>query len=305
MRIVFFSHHHRGDIHTGRSFVRLIMQKVKEQYPETTFTYSHPNPFNLLSDIPNLGYDPLAYKNVDQYANLIRLGDDVYVNTWYCQQGLKYFRKYGLTIDSLYEAFDDTCKKLWEFSLSDISTEVSDFFPAIDYSKFEIEETQRWLEEHPAPKILIENGAAASNQAVNFDMAPIIAELAKKHMDKIFILSKGANIKLPDNVVYTSNIIKKKNKQFSDLNEISFLSTHCDTIIGRASGVWTFALTQENLFKRKVKFIGFVKPIVMPKKPEQFWLSTMLQDKVKYSADILASTETSPNKVLEIIEKNL
>ena len=304
MRIIFFNHFRNGDIFLSRGFVRQIMQQVKSMLPETQFAYAHTNPHNLLIDLPEISYEPETLKNVNQNDNLIRIGDDVYLNSWYCQQGGKYYKSYGLTFDCLYKAFDDICKRLWDFSLADISDDPTTFFPSIDYSKCPIENVQSWLSEHKAPKILIGNGQALSTQAINFNMAPIIAELANRHKDKIFILSSGANIKMPENVFYTNDITGKK-KEVSDLNEVSFLSNNCDTIIGRASGAFTFAQTKENFFERKVKFIGFVKPIVMPKRAGQFWLGPMFQDKIKYSTEFILSLETEPKKVLQVIEEKI
>jgi hypothetical protein len=269
--------------------------------PDISYSYSHQNPGNLLSDIPNLSFDPAAIHNVREYDNLNRIGDAVYINTWYGQQGQKYLKQYGITMDSLYSAFDDTCKGLFGFSLNDISCNVCDFFPTIDYSKFHIGEAKNWLVNNPRKKILVENGQALSHQAHNFPMASVIVNIAKKHSDKIFILTNQENMALPENVVYSHNIIKKGTR--SDLNEISFLSTHCDVIVGRASGVFAFSLTQENLFRRGTKYLCFSN--LVPRQANKFWLGPLLQGRVNYSANILVSNENRMGNIQHIIEGNL
>src|ERR1700685_4496968 len=97
--ICFFNHLHRGDLHVSRGIIKRIMEQVKKISPETTFAYQHNNPSNLLDDIPKLAYagSPI----IDQHANLVKIGDTLYINTWYAQQQHKYMSKFGITLDCL------------------------------------------------------------------------------------------------------------------------------------------------------------------------------------------------------------
>jgi hypothetical protein len=275
------------------------MEQVKKISPETTFAYQHNNPSNLLDDIPKLAYTGSPI--IDQHANLVKIDDALYINTWYGQQQHKYMNKYGLSFDCLYAALNDTCQQVWEFALSSISDDIRDFFPTIDYKKFEIEKAKAWLVEHPGKKVLIENGPALSGQSNNFSFSPIISLIASKHPNYSFILSHKENVNFPANVFYTSDIIQKTIP--SDLNEISFISSHCDLIVGRSSGVSTFAMTRENLFKRPVKFINFSN--LVPIRPNKYWLGSLLQDRVEYSAIFITKPEYRINEVSRIIEENL
>lgn len=302
MKVVFFNHLHNGDLHVSREFVRKIINKVLTIHPDTIFIYSHSKDPCLLSDIPNLLFDADEIKNINQEDNLIKIGDTIYINTWYAQQNGKYIIQYGTTMDTLYSAFDDTCKELWGFSLNEISTNISDFFPTIDYSKFYIETSKLWLSKHPEKKIFVANGLALSGQATNFNMTKIIIKLAEKYKNITFILTNiESTDTLPENVFYSSGIINKK--QFSDLNENSFISSYCDVIIGRSSGASTFAITQECLFNKPTKILYFS---IMPKiPPNKFWVDSLLKDKVNYSADILGTEEDNVDIVYDIIESKL
>ena len=249
-----------------------------------------------------MNYEPqLLYHVGNEHSNLLRFGETIFFNTWYAQQQFKYMNRYGITFDTLYSAFDDSCKSLWNFSLSDISDNPSDFFPIIDYSKFEIGTTSEWSKNYTGKKVLVENGLAQSDQAHNFPMTPIIIKMAQKHPDITFILTATDGIALPSNVFYSDNIIKKNIR--SDLNEISYLSSHCDMIVGRSSGAFTFTLTQQNLFQRNIKIISFSN--LVPNKNNKYWLGDLLQDKINYSSTILVSNENNVDIVQCMIEENL
>lgn len=296
MKVVFFNHFHNGDLHVGRNFVKQIMNKL----PGYSFGYSHRNPANILSDIPNLSFSNSGVGMINEHVSLYRTEDTIYFNTWYAQQHFKHMNALGLTFDALYAGFDENCRTAFGFSLSDISNDPKVFFPTIDYSKFEIEYAQKWINENPGKKILVENGHSLSGQSDNFNMSAAIVNVARNHMDKIFILSNQDATPLPSNCIYASSIIKKS--QRSDLNEISYLSAHCDVIIGRASGVWTFALTQQNLFERQPKFIGFYN---LPFRGQDYWLGPNFKDKIHYSAIFKGHDESRVERAQEIIQANI
>lgn len=299
MNVVFYNHFHNGDVHASRGFVRQIMSKVTG----LNFIYTHRNASNLLSDIPNLKYDayPLSVLN-NNHAGVIVNGNDIFINTWYGQQHFKYMNRYGITIDSLYAAFDEACRTLWNFSLSDIQSDPRLFFPSIDYSKFEIAHAKAWLDRCVGRKVYVETAQAQSGQAHNFAMTPAIVELAQKHPDITFILSnQEGNYSLPINVAYSASIIQKSSG--SDLNENSFLSTYCDIIVGRASGAFTFALTQENLFVRSPKFLCFSN--LVPQPPNKWWMSELLRDKVNYNAQFIVEDVSTTDRAKQIIDSHL
>lgn len=301
-KIIFFNHFHNGDLHVSREIVKNIIKKVKSQNPKISFYYSHNNSPNLLSDIDDLSFSTAISQIKNTHANLVQIGDAVFINTWYGQQDYKFMNRYGLTIDCLYAALDDSCRKIWNFSLQDISPDFFTFFPTIDYSKFEINNSKIWLDNHPEKKIFIANGLALSGQATNFNITEITVKLAKNYPNITFILTNYEdNRELPNNVVYSSSIIKKSS--LSDLNENSFISSYCDMIIGRSSGASTFAITQENLFKRPTKIIYFTNIVPVP--PNQLWTGELLKDKITYSADIICTNESNPDIVYDIINSKI
>lgn len=300
-KVVFFNYYHNGDIHVSRGFVRHIIDKVKQIDSSIEFFYAHRNAVDLINDIPDLKYDSSALSVIrDDHANPLVQGDNIYINTWYAQQHFRYMNRYGITMDSLYSALDDSCKSVWGFSLKDISDDPSIFYPTIDYSKYQIGTAKLWLDKHPEKKIFVANGHAQSGQAHNFTMSILIEEIARRHPDKTFILSNQESSINLHNVFQSSNII---NKNGSDLNENAFITEYCDTIIGRASGVFTFALTQNNVFKRQCKFLVFSN--LVPKKEGKFWLDELLHDRIQYKANFTTTNENDSNKIKNLMETYL
>jgi hypothetical protein len=103
-------------------------------------------------------------------------------------------------------------------------------------------------------KILFSNGPCLSGQCdYTGDMSPIIEIIAENNPNKTFIATHPFDCSL-DNVVFTSDIIKSNQ---CDLNEISYLSTFCDIIVGRNSGPFCFASTKNNLKDPNKIFYAF------------------------------------------------
>jgi hypothetical protein len=300
-KVVFYNFFHNGDIHVSRGIVKQIINKVHQLDPSIEFVYSHKNDPTLLADIANLGYDREALNHVNPHDGVVVRGDTAYINTWYDQQHQKYARQWGvLTIDTLYIILNEACKQLWGFTLPQCSEHLVDFFPSIDYSKFYIENAKLWVEQQAGKKVLVENGQALSKQAHNFDMTSIVVKLAYMHPEITFILSQKEDVLSPLNAVYTTDVIQKP--VGSDLNEISYLSTHCDMIIGRSSGVFSFSMVKENMFERDIKLLSFSHSM---SKQRKFWLGSLFTDRIDYSSQLSVSNEFNVDKVLEIINGSL
>jgi hypothetical protein len=82
-------------------------------------------------------------------------------------------------------------------------------------------------------------------------MSAIICDLAAKYQDTAFICTYTFACDLPN--VYFTDLIQERIG--SDLNEISYLSTYCDAIVGRNSGPFLFTNTKENLASKT--FLAF------------------------------------------------
>jgi hypothetical protein len=211
----------------------------------------HPN---VLKDM-NVTYvplpSPLSHKN-----HIIVNDDIVFINTWvgaYFDMGLKHTNE--CTLRFLYEIYRGIYHTVSDLFDVQIKLESIDkYFPLCNYSKLDVCNIDNWLNQNTQKKVLISNGPCHSGQCdFNGDMVEIINLMAEQRKDLIFIVTQ--KIKNDhDNVVCTSDITKIAD---FDLNEISYLSTHCDIIIGRNSGPLCFCSTKENLNDPKKTFFSF------------------------------------------------
>jgi hypothetical protein len=236
--IIFYNHSHNGDIHYSREFVKDIIKKTNHD----KYIYQHKNG-ELLKDI-NLIETNIIEKNKNE--QIIREGNKTFINTWIGQKNGKFLKSH-CTLHTNYNIYKEIYKQL-NIEIEDIKY----YIPEIDFKKYNIYNVDIFLSNNKNMNILISNGNVESGQAINFDFTQVIKKLANEYKNINFILTNKCNIVL-DNVFFTDDIMNKR----PDLNEISYLSTFCDIIVGRSSGPYTFTHIKENLFNKKKKYIDF------------------------------------------------
>jgi hypothetical protein len=98
-----------------------------------------------------------------------------------------------------------------------------------------------------------------------------------------------------DNIKYTKDII---NIRDNDLNEISYISTFCDIIIGRGSGPYCFSTIKSNLLNKNKIFIGFTNLIEDAKWANNIELNIDGAEQIWYN-------QNDKNVIIEIIENKI
>ena len=266
--VVFYNYFHNGDIHTSRGFIKEMMKII----PAKNFHESHMNPPCILSDIKNLRHIPfsdfckigLPYMEgnlVHQKALVFNRqrstapfytdgNNNLFINTWSgqiteekpeCCNFPDYLKLYNQTLSKL--GLEEMCGG-------------EKIFPSINYSFFSIDGVNEFFKnKRKSDTVLISNGDVESGQCKNFDFNPIIVKLAKNNPDIDFIVTNIMKEKLKsENIFYAEDIIKKDG---CDLNEISYVSTKCNMIVGRDSGPHTFCLTKENITNKDMLNVVF------------------------------------------------
>lgn len=237
--IVFYNHYHNGDILCSKSFIQDIMNTIPTEY-----FYSHRMNPKVLED---MSINSVSLNPSLPNRECILLNDEmIFVNTWigsYFDRDLKCIN--SCTLKFAYEMYGRIFQSL--SSLFDVKLElksIEEYFPLIDYSRLKLNHVNDWLKTNNKRKILISNGPCHSGQcSYNGDMSDMINGFAERNKNVTFLTTHKIASN-HENVVYTSDVTKAND---FDLNEISYLSTHCDTIIGRCSGPFIFSLTKENM----------------------------------------------------------
>lgn len=262
MKIILFNHFHRGDLFTHKEFAR----HMKQQMPDSTFEYWHFNhpKVNLDLQIP-LTNTP---HKIDNKVKFYDQGQVIAVNTWIGVWDEIFSKHGGVNLQSLYESWGEIFKYL-RLKLHD---DPEQYLPEIDYSFFKTENVNNFISSNDRKKILICNGKPMSNQSFDSDMSGVIHKFAYQHKDIDFICTKKIETGLL-NILSTDDIIRDTEQYLTsvnpywvdrpintcDLNEISYLSTKCDAIIGKNSGPFVFCETGSNLKDSSKVIVSFCK----------------------------------------------
>jgi len=141
-------------------------------------------------------------------------------------------------------------------------------------------------------KTLICNGPTGSQHAANFDMLEMLNGIAPDPK-RLFIFTERRETERPD-VVFTDDITGRKPGE-TDVLAISYLSTFCDTIIGRCSGAQMPTETRTNWMdasKTLISFTSHRNGACFVREPEKLGLKMRL----------VHSDATTPEQACEVLK---
>lgn len=233
--IILYNHFHNGDLHYSKWFIELF-------FNNQPITYLHSQKKGIYKLYPNV-IEGEINNNCKQNSFIYEIDNTVYINTWIGCNNRQYLK--GCNVYTNYRMLEELCRY---FSLENRYV-VSDLVPT-NIGMFDID----FVKNNNKLNILISNGDVHSGQANNFDFNPIIKNLSDKHSNVNFILTQKRCLEKLNNVYYTEDII---NLGFPDLNEIGYLSTFCDIIIGRSSGPYCFTHNKQNFLDVNKTYISF------------------------------------------------
>lgn len=268
--LIFFNHYHRGDLFTHKEFARQVKNEItwaKMAY----WHYNHPK-VNADLGIP-LQNTPQQLNNKERfYYHQEDNKTYLLVNTWIgCYDEI--FSKYGgvnlLSLTESWKLIFEEINKAMGSKLV-VSENIETYLPTIDWDFFNVESIDRFVEQHKNKKILFCNGIPMSNQSFQSDLSQEIKQLADQYKDIDFICTKKFDSNL-SNIFFTDDIINDT-EEFQikapwndrpinncDLNEISYLSTKCNAIIGKNSGPFVFCETKDNFMDPSKTIVSFSK----------------------------------------------
>lgn len=236
--VYFFNNYHNGDVFYSIEFIKDIKNEIgKNHY------YIHNNDFSILK---NIDIEQIRKTTPKNDISVLQIENDLYINTWIGQQQAKFLNNDGCNFDSNYNVFCDIYDQL-NIKIKPINY----YIPKVDFTKIETKNIDDFIQ--PNKKyVLVCNNNVWSDQSPNFNFYPIIDYLSNMHPNLCFIVTNDMFL-FKNNVFYVDNIVGFN----KNLLEISYLSTKCDIIIGRASGPFCFTHIENNLENKDKIFIGF------------------------------------------------
>lgn len=251
--ICFFNHFHNGDLFNSREFIKEIVESI-----DTKFYYGHYNsPFTLL----DIDVESIDVPQIDNKCKFLDTDDIFYINTWVGSYFDTDFFKSDMISDNFctfefsYKMFSMIYSEINQrYSANLELTSMEDYFPSIDFSKFEIENIDEYVRSDVNKKVLFCNGPCMSGQCRYVgDLKPVIENLSIKYPNISFLATQKFDTNL-ENIKFTDDIIKLDR---CDLNEIGYLSTFCDIIVGRNSGPQCFSANKKNINDPNKMFYAF------------------------------------------------
>lgn len=237
-KILFYNKWHNGDVHMSRPYVVDLMKLLGD----CDYYYHHKNDKKLLADIEQL----------QTVSEMIEA--DIAIDTWigqYHYQGMDIpematnksvflgcnFPHYYAVMSQVYD----------DLGLGRAIKAIDHYIPSIDYEKFYIQNIDTFFASHAGPSVLISNNPIMSGQAPAVDFDVIVSHLAEAFPLVCFILTNPGSVKVEKNNVFYCNEIVNSPTKINDLNEISYISTHCNIVVGRSSGPYSFSIANKNI----------------------------------------------------------
>ncbi len=250
--ICFYSGFGNGDLFNSREIIKEIVYNNKNY----VFYYAHSKSPRMFADIP-IKYAKLQDFMQNDRPFIIGQNNDLYINTWIGRDPKYVLPGIGCILKNYIVMFQEILKQI---GLKPLTKTEADYVPTFDYSKFEIQGVKDFITSYGKNNnILISNGDAWSAQAINFSFTPAIIRLVERFPHHKFIITEAIDNYSAPNLFYSGDITKTSDG--FDLPEISYLSTFCNLIIGRASGPQVFAQVKENIFDKNKIFLIFSKHV--------------------------------------------
>lgn len=311
-KIVFFNHYHRGDIFTNRGYVVAIKESLKH----FEFGYLHFNHPKLTRDI-SIKYEgePTNFGRKERF----RLeGDCLYINTWMGAYKKSMNKFGGLNMSAMHEQWAiifDGINDIFKTNLK-LHPKKMRYLPNIDPSFLNLENINQYLSANTNyKKVILCNGAPKSAQSFQYDMAEQINRLAEEFTNVQFICTTRIQSNLP-NVLCTDDITKDTEEESKrapwedrtlntcDLLEISYLSEHCNGIVGKNSGPFCFCETGRNYSDPNKNFLSFNVPWGVGTLESES-MSFDLPLSCKYSRVAISSVDNITDHDMQLIYNNL
>lgn len=265
--ILFYNLWHNGDVFSGRGYIKSIIDSL----PDVKFGYYHKCNKKIVSDLTRMTFQPdLTKWQVEQlnFRKIVETDKTIYINTWvgtyFYQNGerMQDFQDVIVNLQGEGHANYLSLHKMYSFIITYLNDNHNanialdmyplSYVPSINWKHYESQKVEDFVKATPQTKHLVCNGIVRSMQSSIGNMQEVINVLAKQHPQDVFICTEKFDTTFR-NILFTDDIFKLDN----DINEIAYLSTYCNTIIGKNSGPFMFTHVSQNIYNKKMTFVAF------------------------------------------------
>jgi hypothetical protein len=255
MNIVFYNHFHNGDCFVSKMYVQDLIFQIRQHRPDIEFYYAHNNHPGIIADVA-AEYVPAHAYDYDRYLRMGTRADDILINTWVGAWQGEIFN-HGehinyLRLHAIWRRYYAALGRLLNIELA-FSDDAKFYVPYIDADYYRQDLIRNYMQGYAKKrKVLICNGPAKSGQSQMGDFVAEIDALSQEYPAVQFIATQRTGIRRL-NVSHTADIFALD----SDINEIALLSRHCDLIVGKNSGPYSFAHHRANMLDANKTFACF------------------------------------------------
>ena len=249
MKIRFYNHWHTGDVFHAKGY----LQDLQRQRPDIEWTYAHVNHPKLMQDIAKFDTMPDITDNLKGFVD----SDNVLnINTWIGAYGWEVMPRGEdhANWPSIHRMFAQIYAELAAAGIA-VTFDMANtyrYMPTTDFSKFDIAAANAFLDATDGrSRVLFCNGLVRSAQSQLGLMEHVIETLAQEFPDHVFIATARFDTLL-DNIHFTADIFDLDN----DVNEIAYLSTHSNIIVGKNSGPFMYTHIQDNFWSADTTFLS-------------------------------------------------
>lgn len=267
-KVCFFNHWHNGDIFACKGHIRNLIEQLKAM-SSFEFIVAHPKSHKLLLDLdaryeritdhysdPSKPYFIIPSQN--NIKSVFIVDDTLYINTWIGAYrevfALGEEHANWINLNRMWNIIYHNVANLLGITIASRFNPIA-FIPSTIWEKYETDHAKKFVEGR-GKIVLVCNGVVTSSQSAyqNVEnMDNVINSLAKLNPDVDFVCTSQCNAH-HENIYFTDNIFSGVTD--GDLNEIAYLSTFCDLIIGKNSGPYMYCHVRDNIFRENCTFVS-------------------------------------------------
>jgi len=253
--ICFYNHWHNGDVFSGKGY----MQEIMRQLPQFRFQHAQLNSLKSMQDLPceHIHTDQLP-PGVTAHTRYIDVDGVFYVNTWVGAYGNAVIPvgEHHANWPSLHVMWGHIMEVLRQLLAPGLEfvDDIAQYIPTTNWNSYDTAPAEKFFSQKTR-LILFCNGLVRSTQSNLGLMEDVLEQMCHDHPDVSFVCtSRFDNTFGASNLYFTDDIFA--GVQGGDINEIAYLSTRCEMIVGKNSGPFMFTHIKENIMDPNKAFFS-------------------------------------------------